>query len=182
MKTMKYSILDLTYQDDIQALFQNTFSDSEGADEGVVIGELANQIVVTTDSEEMVIVGASEGETLLGCVIFTKFHFKSNTTNAYLLSPAAVATATQGQGVGQKLIQFGLDTLKQQGVEVVVTYGDPSFYAKTGFAQITEEQIRAPLVLSYPHGWLGQKLDGSELVAIDSETLCAPALNEQKYW
>ncbi|MFA0412981.1 GNAT family N-acetyltransferase [Vibrio renipiscarius] len=179
---MQFSILDLSKQAQIQALFQNTFSDSEGVDEGVMIGDLANQIVATTDSEEMVIVGASKDETLVGCVIFTKFHFQSNTTNAYLLSPAAIATATQGQGVGQKLIQFGLDTLKQQGVELVLTYGDPRFYGKVGFVQITEEQVKAPLVLSYPHGWLGQKLDGSELVAIESETLCASALNDQKYW
>ncbi|GAK86436.1 predicted acetyltransferase [Vibrio ponticus] len=179
---MNYSILDLTQQDEIKDLFQATFSDSEGVDEGAVIGELAHQLVVTTNSEEMVIVGVSENDTLVGCVIFTKLHFKSNSTNAYLLSPAAVATSAQGKGIGQKLITFGLETLKAQGVELVVTYGDPSFYSKVGFAQITEEQVKAPLVLSYPHGWLGQKLDGSDLVAIDSETLCAPALNEQKYW
>lgn len=179
---MKYSILDLTQQDEIQDLFRATFGDSEGAQEGEMIGELANQLVVTTDSDEMVIVGASQDDVLLGCVIFTKFHFKDNHTNAYLLSPAAVATATQGQGVGQKLIQFGLDTLKAQGVELVLTYGDPSFYSKVGFTQISEALVKAPLVLSYPHGWLGQMLDGSAVPAIDSETACAPALNEQKYW
>ena len=178
----KYSIVDLSQKDEIKALFINTFTDSESVEEGQMVGNLAYELVDTTASDELLIIAASQDEIMVGCVIFSKFTFTENTVSAYILSPAAVATASQGQGVGQQLIQFGLDTLKQNGVELVVTYGDPNFYAKVGFAQITEDQVKAPLVLSYPHGWLGQKLDGSELVAIAGETACVAALDHQKYW
>ncbi|WP_418115001.1 N-acetyltransferase [Vibrio scophthalmi] len=179
---MQFSVLDLSYKQQIKELFQNTFTDSEGAEEGEMIGHLAYELVDTTAQEEMIIVGASDNEALLGCVIFTKFTFVDSSVSAYLLSPAAVATATQKRGIGQKLIEFGLDTLKANGAELVVTYGDPSFYGKVGFAQITELQVKAPLILSYPHGWLGQKLDGSEFDAISGETSCVAALDQQKYW
>ncbi|WP_162047710.1 GNAT family N-acetyltransferase [Vibrio taketomensis] len=179
---MKLTTLALNHKAQITELFTATFSDSEGVDEGKVIGELAEQLVATTPEQEMMIVGALDDEALIGCIVFTELKIAENNLRAYLLSPAAVATHAQGNGVGQKLIQFGLDNLKQQGVDVVVTYGDPSFYGKVGFAQITEEQLKAPLVLSYPHGWLGLKLDGSEFGLIAGETRCAPALNNQQYW
>ena len=179
---MQFSILDLSHKQKIKELFQNTFSDSEGAEEGTVIGNLAYELIDTTAKEEMIIVGASDNESLMGCVIFTKFTFADSPVNAFILSPAAIVTASQKQGVGQKLIKFGLDTLKANGAELVVTYGDPSFYGKVGFAQITEQQVKAPLILSYPHGWLGQKLDGSEFTDISGETRCVAALDHQKYW
>jgi len=54
--------------------------------------------------------------------------------NAFLLGPVAIHTSYQGKGIGQKLINFGLNTLKENGVELAFTYGDPNFYSKVGFS------------------------------------------------
>ncbi|MGF1909507.1 N-acetyltransferase [Vibrio kasasachensis] len=179
---MKYSIVDYSQKDEIKALFLNTFTASESVEEGEMVGSLAYELVNTTPNEDLLIVAASQNEIMVGCVIFSKFKFAESAVSAYILSPAAVATASQGEGVGQKLIQFGIEALKENGVEMVLTYGDPNFYAKVGFEQITEEQVKAPLVLSHPFGWLGQKLDGLKFAAIAGGTSCVAALDHQKYW
>lgn len=77
---------------------------------------------------------------------------------AFILSPVAVSTDVQGKGVGQALIRYGLDHLKSLGVELVFTYGDPGYYSKVGFEQITEAIVKAPWPLSQPIGWLALAL------------------------
>lgn len=44
-----------------------------------------------------------------------------------MMAPVAVGTAHQGKGIGQRLTTHGLDGLRQEGVNIVVTYGDPGF-------------------------------------------------------
>ncbi|CAD7778098.1 MAG: hypothetical protein KIIPBIDF_00975 [Candidatus Methanoperedenaceae archaeon GB50] len=46
-----------------------------------------------------------------------------------MLAPVAVSTEHQRKGIGQALINYGLDELKKRSVSIVVTYGDPSFYS-----------------------------------------------------
>lgn len=78
-----------------------------------------------------------------------------------MLAPVAVNTKHQGKGVGKALIKYGLNELKNRSVTVVLTYGDPSFYSKTGFQTLSENVIKAPLKLSKPEGWQGQSLPES---------------------
>ena len=101
---------------------------------------------------------------------------------AFILSPVAVATAAQGKGIGQKLIEFGLNKLKALNVSLAFTYGDPAFYAKTGFKQIDESTVQAPCPLSQPMGWLAQSLDGQNIQAIPGATRCVEALNNPELW
>jgi len=166
---------------EINKLFIKTFSDSEGESEGLVIGELVNEYMTSTDANDFYCFVATENEQIIACVFYTKLTFESG-VNVYILSPMATHTKFQGKGIGQKLINFGLNTLKDKGVEIVVTYGDPKFYSKVGFKQITEEIIKAPLKLSYPHGWLGQSLVNDKLEAIADKPSCVKALNKPELW
>ena len=75
--------------------------------------------------------------------------------NAFILSPMATLTDHQRKGVGQKLINSGLKTLKEDGAELAITYGDFNFYSKVGFAVIPKNLIH--LRLNYhtsKDGWL----------------------------
>ena len=56
-----------------------------------------------------------------------------------------IATPSQGEGVGSALIQYGLQNLRDRGVSVAMTYGDPAYYGRLGFAPVTEATIAAPL-------------------------------------
>lgn len=162
-------------------LFTDVFSDSEGEAEGLVIGELVSNLISDTPDSDLLGFTARENDTLVGCIFFSRFRVPKNQT-AFILSPVAVSTSTQGTGVGQALISFGLEQLKSNGVDLAFTYGDPAYYCKTGFKQITEDIVKAPYPLSQPIGWLAQVLDGSPLKKLVGPTQCVSALSDAKYW
>ncbi|EMR34293.1 GNAT family N-acetyltransferase [Vibrio harveyi] len=162
------------------ALFTQTFSDSEGEVEGKTIGSLVGDLLTTTPEQELIGFVAKQGERLIAGVLFTPLRFESGEVG-YLLSPMATLTECQGKGVGQALINFGLEHLKQQGIELVFTYGDPNFYSRVGFQQVSEEQFKAPHALSFPHGWLAQSFTG-ELTPTQGTSSCVQGLDSPAYW
>jgi len=124
---------------------------------------------------------ATENKQIIGSVFFTKMIFESG-IHAFILSPMATLTDYQGKGVGQKLIHFGLKALKEDGVELVITYGDPDFYSKVGFGVVPEKVVPTPLKLSYPEGWLAQSLVDGEIEPIAGKSHCVAALNKPEIW
>ena len=162
-------------------LFTEVFADSEGQVEGDLIGNLAFELQETTEPEELFGFIAKDDKTLIGCIFFTRLAF-DNQINAFILSPVAVTTQYQKQGVGQKLIQFGINNLKKKNVKLLFTYGDPNFYSKVGFKAISENIAKAPFKLTCPEGWLAQSLVGEDIEPISGNSTCVSALNHQQYW
>ncbi len=99
-----------------------------------------------------------------------------------MLAPVAVSTKHQGKGVGQALINYGLNELKNRSAAVAITYGDPSFYSKVGFQSLSENVIQAPLKLSMPEGWLGQSLAEDKIPTIKERPACVKEFNDSAYW
>ncbi|MCL1068627.1 N-acetyltransferase [Shewanella olleyana] len=178
MKLLTFST-DTT--DDVIELFTQSFGDAEGEAEGKVIGHLVSELIVTTPTADLQGFMASIEGKIVGSIFFSRLTL-ANDINAFILSPVAVSTAYQAKGIGQQLINFGLKQLKDNGVELVFTYGDPNYYVKVGFNPISEDCIKAPLVLTYPEGWLAQSLVGAEIEPIEGDSFCVDALNEQLYW
>ena len=178
---MEFSVYDPSQSQEIIDLFTSVFSDSEGKSEGLLIGELVSELIETTDAQELFGFVAKAKEKIIGCIFFSRITFE-NSINAFILSPAAIDTNHQGKGVGQKLITFGINFLKDKNVDLVFTYGDPNFYSKVGFSHISEECVKAPLKLTYPEGWLGQSLIGESVEPISGKSYCVNALNKQEYW
>ena len=168
--------------DAIIRLFRDTFTASEGADEGNLIATLVTRIFSDVAPDDMAVFSARDGGTLVGAIIFTRLTYPQEARTVFLLSPVAVATDHRGKGIGQALLTHGLDTLRQRGVDVVVTYGDINFYAKVGFAQITEDTARPPMPLSYPEGWLGQSLTQPELAPLKGPSTCVGPFNDPALW
>jgi putative acetyltransferase len=108
--------------------------------------------------------------------------YAGDARQVFVLAPVAVATDRQGQGVGTALIRHGLDALRARGVDVALTYGDPAYYGRIGFRPITTEIAAAPYPLQFPHGWLGQALDGGPLRPLVGEVACVPALADPAFW
>ena len=170
---------------EITALFKETFTNSEGTEEGATVSTLAKELLITTAPELLRCFVAKEviesKEVFVGAVIFTKLTFEDD-TQAALLSPMAIATAYQGRGIGQKLIRHGLNILKEAGVTVVCTYGDLNFYGKIGFAPLGKDRIQPPHKLSYPQGWIGQSLVTSTTPKSTGVCSCVSALNKPSLW
>jgi len=178
---MRYSEYDPGKVEEINHLFIKSFSDSEGKSEGLTIGELTNNFMTSTDANEFYCFVATDHDEIIGGVFFSRLTFESD-VKAYILSPMAIITAYQGKGIGQELINFALNILKKNGVELAVTYGDPNFYSKVGFSVISEEIVKAPLKLTYPEGWLGQSLVSDSIDPIASKSYCVEALNKPDLW
>ena len=178
---MKYLKYKANQVQEIQQLFTRTFTDSEGEEEGKLIGGLVQNLFDMTDSKNIHVFVATDSEKVVGCIIFTKLTCEDD-TRAFLLSPVAVHTAYHEKGIGQSLIRYGLEALGNLEATLAITYGDINFYSKTGFIPIDEGLIEAPLPLSYPVGWLGQSLTDSEIGPVKGKTKCVKALNNPVYW
>ncbi|GIU21068.1 GNAT family N-acetyltransferase [Shewanella sp. MBTL60-007] len=180
---MKYSLYKQEQTQKIITLFNDTFSDSEGKEEGGLIAKLVEDFLTqpTKDEDLYVFIAQDDNKRIVGSILFSRLSFP-NGENIFLLAPVAVATDCQGQGVGQGLIKFGLATLREKGVTVAITYGDINFYSKTGFEPISQDVIQAPLDLSYPEGWIAQSLVGEVIPHIVGKSTCLPAIDNPYYW
>ena len=178
---MKLKTFNKSYTDETQQLFTSVFSDSEGQEEGMLIGHLVSELIESTDDKDIYGYIAIENHQIIGSIFFTTLLFQTD-VKALLLSPVAVSTNYQGKGIGQKLILFGIEQLKEINVELLFTYGDPNFYSKVGFSCITEDTIQAPFKLTQPEGWLCQSLHGDAIKPIDGPSFCVEALNKPEYW
>ena len=166
----------------IEALFTDVFSASEGAQEGKVIGALVREFMISTPDEDLYVFSAVEEGDLQGCIFLSRLRFDRDDRQVFILSPVAVRTISQKTGVGQALINHGLDRLCAAGIDFVVTYGNPNYYCKTGFRPIPEEFAQAPLKLNHPHGWLGQSLSETEPSPLKGASRCVDALNRSELW
>lgn len=178
---MKFSPFNTASSQDVIQLFAKVFSHSEGEAEGQMIGELVSKLIDTTDKNDLLGYTISLDDEFIGAVFYSRLTFPKH-QNAFILSPMAIAPEHQRKGLGQKLIQFSLEQLKSENIDLVMTYGDPNFYSKIGFSPVNESVIKAPLKLTYPEGWLIQSLNGCEIEAVEGAIGCVDALNDQKYW
>ena len=165
----------------IVELFSRTFADAEGHAEGQSIARLVQDLLGTTAQPDLYCFVAREEDQIVGSIVFSRLQFETG-IQAFILAPVAVATECQGRGMGQALIAHGLATLERDGVELVIVYGDPAFYAKAGFQPVAQAVIPAPCQLQQPHGWQAQSLTGDAIRPIHGGCTCVEALNRPDYW
>lgn len=163
---------------EIGAFFGRVFAASESAEEGRLVGGLARDLILTVPAVDMAVMTCREGRELLGCIILTRLAMREEARVVFLLAPVGVATARQGQGIGQALLLHGLGEMRGAGVDVVMTYGDPAYYRRVGFRQVTITEVQPPRPLSQPHGWLACGVD----VALRGPSRCVAALDRAEYW
>ena len=159
-----------------------TFTASEGDEEGARIGGLVHDLLSSTSDEDIRVFCVEEDSQIIGAAIFTRLIYPDDPHTVFLLSPMAVAYERQGTGIGQALLRHALAALRAEGVQIVMTYGDPNFYARAGFRLVAESQARAPMPLNLPHGWIGQSLTGEAMPTLRGPSICVPALNRGDVW
>jgi predicted N-acetyltransferase YhbS len=169
------------FEQDIEDLFKSTFTDSEGSEEGALIAELVRNLFIDTAPDDIQVFLARAGGDLVGGAVFTRLTYSRDPRVVFLLSPMAVATRWQGKGVSQRLLTEALASLREAGVDVAITYGDPAFYEKVGFKTLTESIAQPPLPLSQPEGWIGQSLTEAPLAALKGSSTCVAALNDPSF-
>lgn len=181
MAAWHYKTLEQGNKAALEKLFESTFTESDGEQEGRAVGGLAAALASGIDDETIICLGAFDEAALIGCIFFSRLQFDAP-VRVYMLSPVAVATACQGRGVGQGVIRHGLDQLRARSVAVVVTYGDPAFYSRVGFAPLSKTVLQAPHRLSMPQGWLGQSLTAEPIPVLAGRPDCVQPFNDPGLW
>ena len=166
----------------ITDLFTKTFTDSEGAEEGELIGGLVRDLIGRTAPDDIHIFTGEENGKLIAGAVFTRLTYENDHRTVFILSPMAVTTERQGEGIGQDLLRRALVELRKSGVDIAMTYGDPAFYGKVGFIPISENIAPPPLPLSQPEGWIGQSLTGETFTPLLGPSNCVAALNNTAFW
>lgn len=179
---MSYTNAYTKRTDEIVSMFTNTFTNSEGELEGKLIGKLVRDLILTTPKDDIFVFSALNLGQISGSIMFTRLTYPRDNRNVFLLSPVAVATEMHKKGIGQSLIKLGLNNLRDNGVDVVVTYGDINFYSKVGFCVIAEQHAKAPMPLQHPEGWLGQSISKSEFKPIKGECKAEKAFDNPDLW
>jgi len=70
---------------------------------------------------------------IVGHIAFSPVTISDSTSDWYGLGPVSVIPARQGEGIGSKLVNQGLDRLRRLGARGCVLLGDPAYYARFGF-------------------------------------------------
>lgn len=178
---MQYQSTQPSEAAEIERLFNSVFTNSEGEEEGRLIGNLVKELIATTDSNDLYGFVAVDQDQIVGAIFFSRLTFKDG-INAFILAPVAVHSGHQGKGIGQALINYGLQEMKTKGINFVTTYGDSAFYSKVGFQPLSEDTIQAPHQLSHPEGWLGQSLTNEPIKPVPGQSACVKAFDNPAYW
>ena len=76
---------------------------------------------------------ADLGEKVVGHIAFSPVTFTDGAEHWYGLGPISVEPDYQKQGIGTKLVNKGLEILKDLGAQGCVLVGEPNFYKRFGF-------------------------------------------------
>lgn len=87
--------------------------------------------VVATDDEGGVV----------GYAAFSPVLIEGEDRQWVALAPLAVDESLRRQGLGEKLVYEGLDTLNEFSYTAVVVLGDPTYYSRFGFTLAAEQNL-----------------------------------------
>lgn len=129
---------------------------------------------------------AEDGGEPLGHILFSRVRLAEAESGcaAAILAPLAVVPEAQGKGIGGKLIQAGLDRLREAGVALVFVLGDPGYYNRFGFTPASGQGLSAPYPLPevYAEAWMVQALRDGVLGEVQGRLTCCDALMQPELW
>ncbi len=118
----------------IDKLLRNTFPTEAEAD---LVQHLREDGLLTLG-----VVATNDDGEVIGYVGFTPVDVNGEDVQWVGLAPLAVGKAYQGQGIGQKLVYEGLDSLNEFGYGAVVVLGDTHYYNRFGFEPASKHGIQ----------------------------------------
>ncbi len=162
----------------VRKVYQNAF----GQPDGETVSQLAMEILQDETARPILSLVAEQDSEIIGNVIFSSVTIEgAEGVAAYILAPIAVTSVAQKRGIGTQLIDKGLETLKERGAEVVLVYGDPDYYHRTGFK--AGHHLKPPHKLNYPaEAWMAQELVEGILNKTQGIVQCATSLNSPEHW
>ena len=127
---------------DIYNLVKESFKTaqvSDGNEQDFVL-ELRKRVFYIPSLE---FVAEEQGE-LIGHIMFTKqaVDLEKGKLKALLIAPLCVDLAYRNQGIGSKLMNYGLMKAKELGYDTAFLVGNPEYYQKFGFLCVTNYNLK----------------------------------------
>ncbi len=82
---------------------------------------------------------------IAGHILFTKVKIEGRITkDSLVLAPLSVLPKVQRQGIGSRLLKYGMEKAKELGFESVIVLGHPQYYKKFGFMNASRWNVKCP--------------------------------------
>jgi len=72
--------------------------------------------------------------------------------------------------------------LTKYGADVLLVYGDPDYYGRSGFREEVGRSFVPPYPLQYPFGWTGMMLNGTSIPEQPIQFECVSAPSKLELW
>lgn len=133
-------------------LVEAVFTDHENADEGRLVRSLVEEIRSKKYYlPELELLMLEDGE-VIGYVMFSRFHIEGKYDDRLvILTPAAVKTSCQRQGISRELIEYGFKKAAEMGFTAALVEGNPANYRARGFVTSANHSIVAAESVHLPH-------------------------------
>ncbi len=103
------------------------------------------------DAMAMELIAERDDGTLIGYISFVRH---ATPDGWWALALEAVNRAERGNGVGSKLVAYGVDAARQAGAKAITVVGEQRFYERFGFSDLAAQNIETPFeksaTLVYP--------------------------------
>ena len=160
----------------VQELYLAAFPEEERD----VVARLADNLIM--EGEGIISLVARQESGIVGHVSFSPVDLGGSEDEGYILAPLAVRPECQKQGIGTRLVEVGLEQMREAGIAIVFVYGDPAYYSRFGFSAELAAGHHPPYELQFPFGW--QVLHLREVEAFEGEVAvsCVEALSDPAMW
>ena len=148
--------------------------------------ELVRDLLSDPSAKPLCSLLAVEDNKAIGHILFTTARLEGaqKDVSISLLAPLAVIPDFQKQGVGGKLITFGLQHLSKSGVDLVFVLGHIEYYPRYGFNPAGIQGFEAPYPIPPEHAnaWMVQELRSGVIGSVSGKVKCADMLNKPEHW
>ncbi|MBX2848456.1 MAG: N-acetyltransferase [Acidiferrobacterales bacterium] len=163
---------------DVYKIYLDAFSTGENQQ----VGNLAISLLDNQSQEDTFALIAEYRKEITGHIAFSKLTANLKDWTGFILSPLAVGSKFQRQGVGSKLIHEGIKILKEKSVNHVFVYGDPAYYGKFSFKTDQAALFVPPYKLEYPFGWQVKDVISYSSDIDEVNLNCVKALQDPNLW
>ena len=164
--------------DDVLSVERGAFGSDEEAN-------LVKALLGDPSARPFVSVLAFQEHRAVGHILFTKAELDPEAPlSLSILAPLAVLPDSQKQGIGGKLIDYGLEVLSKCGTDLVFVLGYPEYYQHWGFRPAGSLGLHAPYPIPETNvdAWRVKALHSKAFGTFAGKVICADALNKPEYW
>lgn len=150
------------------------------------VPDLVEELLSDPGAEPVLSLLAFHDNRPVGHILFTAARLSGheNSLSVSILAPLAILPEFQNTGYGNRLINYGLNHLKETGVDLVFVLGHPGYYPRSGFEPAGMLGLQAPYPIPDKNAdaWMVKALRPGITGSVTGTVVCCNALNKPEHW